>query len=201
MWGGAVGRSAGRVPRIGGGQGTPTRRINAKLTMPSTTRDAVTAAVTRRPARATTRTSTPRPSAAMDTVVSLLAAVPTGASRLGGIRPEARAAATARNPRMRRFGSPRRARSPAREPRYRARPRCRPRWPGAARRKASRRCRGGPRAGTHQLEDQRQASLAHEAGPSREGRPAERRSEAHRDAGRRSSIWMSCPPRSRRPWS
>jgi hypothetical protein len=45
----------------------------------------VTAADTRRPARATTRTSTPNPSAAMETVVSTLARKAVGASSAAGV--------------------------------------------------------------------------------------------------------------------
>ena len=60
----------------------------------------MTAAVTRTPALATTLTSTPNPRAAIDTVVSRLAVVASGASIACGINPNERKAATIRKPRM-----------------------------------------------------------------------------------------------------
>ena len=57
---------------------TPARRISAKLIKPRTISEIVTAVVTRSPAFATVRTSTPSPSAAIATVVSTAATVRSG---------------------------------------------------------------------------------------------------------------------------
>ena len=62
-----------------------------RLMIVSTTNDRVTAMVTRRPACATTRTSTPRPRAAMEVVVRIPATVATGLTATSGIKPVERA--------------------------------------------------------------------------------------------------------------
>ena len=70
--------------------------MRARLIAPSTTSENVTAADTRRPARATTRTSTPKPNAAIETVVSRPARTLIGVRAAIGIRPSERRAATNR---------------------------------------------------------------------------------------------------------
>ncbi len=63
-------------------------------------REATTASVTRSPAPATLRTSTPSPSAAIDTMVSTLAVAAIGGRAACGISPPERRPAIARNARM-----------------------------------------------------------------------------------------------------
>jgi len=65
----------------------PASRINNKLIPPSAISDTVTAVVTLIPAFATTRTSTPRPSAAIEIVVSVAAVNLIGPSQAAGTAP------------------------------------------------------------------------------------------------------------------
>ena len=67
---------------------------------PSTSSDRTTAAVTRPPARATVRTSTPSPSAAIDTTVSRVAACSIAGRAAGGLTPSERRTIIARKPWM-----------------------------------------------------------------------------------------------------
>ena len=67
---------------------------------PSAISETVTAAVTRNPDWATTRTSTPSPSAAMASVVNTAAVWVIGGSSTGGIRPSERTISTTRKPTM-----------------------------------------------------------------------------------------------------
>lgn len=89
-------------------QGFPIAWIRARLMRAKTTREAVTATTTRKPAAATTFTSTPSPSAAIETVVKAVAAIAMGFSNAFGINPIERSAATSRKPVMNRGTSSKR---------------------------------------------------------------------------------------------
>ncbi len=72
--------------------------MSSTLIAPSVSSESVAAAVTRPPALATLRTSTPSPRAAIETMVSHVATVAVGPSTAGGMAPAERSITSARKP-------------------------------------------------------------------------------------------------------